>query len=902
MSAILTRVEIGQQGSLPGEVLMSSTDDLATITSPGYLKPNEGGVTLLPTDFITAVYGTPLVNKQQFTPVFNGTEITLVAIGGGGSINGAENIGTGQGLLGVSGDNITGKGLLAGANISVTPSGNDLVIAATGSGGGTITGIVDVGTGTGHLAAGTAGTNVQVKTLVAGNDIVVTESGTTVTIASTAGNNGLTNLANLPGGEGIFAGLVGTVAQLKSIAGGAGIDITASGNNIIITNTGGGGGSNFEYENAQWVAKNGNDDTNDGLSINTPKLTVQAAISALGGNGIIHIEDNGTYTGAWNIGGNDITIDAPAAFLNTSGVTASSGAIFKVNAYSFGTNFNNIISSANIVVYINAEKVRGNYGNGTTNPSQLFINAQEITSDFTITTNASVILKFDSLAGDIVDTSPLTAAAPPINIFGYAQTGNITSTNVNIGGFLQFSSGTPTITGIRQGYFNGVYYGDQENTGTWFNDGPVNGQPYNVVIWNTAQTNVLNGSNYKLYSNAYINYIGNNGYGRFDLTNDAAVPVGFKCWMFQNVNDNQTGVLSSGIGGVANIISPSTVPGVAYTRRNGSWLLLTKVAQSGGVATFNVSGDLWQSNLSSSTVNVFVSQIDGDDASADGSINQQFATINAALAYVIATYTATPAHGINITITDDAMYNEKLDFTGTSNIQLIGRTAQISYTSSGPGDDGFTSNAPEQFVSVASLITSGGGKTVNYTGAGALILNVDILGGGNVENNGPGLMLAQAYSLQGTTVNSGGGEFRYTTIVRSGADGAGIIGNSSDGASQDWTVLRNLRASDSLFVASTPVAINVASLTITAALLQDRIIVNNDAGPSTWTLDTATNLTAAYPGIQDNDSFSVFVSNTTGATITFANSSGTTVTGAPTSALGFTFWMRYVGGSWELYY
>ena len=72
--------------------------------------------------------------------------------------------------------------------------------------------------------------------------MVITESSDTVTIAAAPVSGGLTSLANLPGGEGIYTTTIGSVAQLKSIAAGAGIDVSSNGNNIIITNVGGGGG------------------------------------------------------------------------------------------------------------------------------------------------------------------------------------------------------------------------------------------------------------------------------------------------------------------------------------------------------------------------------------------------------------------------------------------------------------------------------------------------------------------------------------------------------------------------------------------------------------------------------------------------------------------------------------
>lgn len=294
MSFILTRVEVGQVGDLPGQLLLESTDDLVTITSPGYLSISDN---VLPTDFITAVYGTPMVNKQQFNPVFGPNNvITLEIIGGGGSINGAVNIGTGEGILGVSGDNITGKTFIAGANITLTPTATDITIAATGSGGGTITGIADASTNEGNLAAGTSGSDVLVKSLIAGSNVVITENSTSVTIAATNSSTGLTTLANLPGDEGIYQTTVGTTAFLKSLSAGAGIALNSTADTINIVNVGS-GGETFPYENAYWLAANG-DDANPGTSIDAPKATMGAIASLLvsGIPTVINIVDTGTYS------------------------------------------------------------------------------------------------------------------------------------------------------------------------------------------------------------------------------------------------------------------------------------------------------------------------------------------------------------------------------------------------------------------------------------------------------------------------------------------------------------------------------------------------------------------------------------------------------------------------------
>ena len=121
MSAILNRVSIGGEGVAPGDVRMESTDDLATITQPGYINKFDAGVQLTDTDVITAVYGASHT-KQLFTPTIHNGVITLVAFGGGGSINGGVNLPGDQGIFaGVVGSNLSFKSLSAGASISLSP-------------------------------------------------------------------------------------------------------------------------------------------------------------------------------------------------------------------------------------------------------------------------------------------------------------------------------------------------------------------------------------------------------------------------------------------------------------------------------------------------------------------------------------------------------------------------------------------------------------------------------------------------------------------------------------------------------------------------------------------------------------------------------------------------------------
>lgn len=78
----LERVQVGEVGVLPGSVKMVSTDNLATITSAGYLDPRVIDVQILPSDVIECLYNynvsTGSGTYAQFQPSISNGVITLV--------------------------------------------------------------------------------------------------------------------------------------------------------------------------------------------------------------------------------------------------------------------------------------------------------------------------------------------------------------------------------------------------------------------------------------------------------------------------------------------------------------------------------------------------------------------------------------------------------------------------------------------------------------------------------------------------------------------------------------------------------------------------------------------------------------------------------------------------------
>lgn len=106
--------------------------------------------------------------------------------------------------------------IVAGANVTVTPSGSNITISATGGGGSA--GVSSVNNVTGAV------------NLVAGSNVSITPSGQNITIAATGGGSaGVSDVIVNNGTP-----LTGSVGFLN----GDGINMTASGNNITVNNTG----------------------------------------------------------------------------------------------------------------------------------------------------------------------------------------------------------------------------------------------------------------------------------------------------------------------------------------------------------------------------------------------------------------------------------------------------------------------------------------------------------------------------------------------------------------------------------------------------------------------------------------------------------------------------------------
>ena len=123
----------------------------------------------------------------------DGSTLTInsTASGGTGGITGATNAGTGTGVAsGVSGTSLVLKSLKAGPNISITSTADEVTVEATGSASGEANTASNVGTGVGVFKSKT-GVDLALKSLRAGANVTITPGADDILISATAGSGTL---------------------------------------------------------------------------------------------------------------------------------------------------------------------------------------------------------------------------------------------------------------------------------------------------------------------------------------------------------------------------------------------------------------------------------------------------------------------------------------------------------------------------------------------------------------------------------------------------------------------------------------------------------------------------------------------------------------------------------------
>jgi hypothetical protein len=178
----------------------------------------------------------------------SGTYLTISNLITGGEANTASSLG-GISLVGNKvGTDLRFKGLQAGTGISINSSNsNYLEISATGgSGGGETNTASNVGSGHG-IYKEKISADLRFKSLVAGSNITIDNSDANqLTISASGGGGGggeINTITNLGTGYGIYRNKIGTDLKLRSLVAGSNISIDTNANHITISSTGGGGGS-----------------------------------------------------------------------------------------------------------------------------------------------------------------------------------------------------------------------------------------------------------------------------------------------------------------------------------------------------------------------------------------------------------------------------------------------------------------------------------------------------------------------------------------------------------------------------------------------------------------------------------------------------------------------------------
>jgi hypothetical protein len=768
--------------------------------------------------------------------------------------------------------------------------------------------------------------------------------------------SGITGALNVGTGQGVFAGILGSDLEFKSLKQGSGILLTPSATEILIQATGGGGGGgNFAYQNTIWLAQNGSD-SNSGTSINEPLLTMAAAETKLVPNAynVINIADAGTYelTNTFTVAtGTPVSIFAPAAsfiwngppgidvfnilsttafFLNCFSVTGgpakslfNSQSLIQINAFqaecdNYLFNDDTLFGGSVQLASFNIRRILGGdfvFGGTSSNAIQE-INADVIESSI-ITTNlpAQGVCRINcaylnsSLQSAFSSIYEVNATELGPN-FGYAGPATIRM-NATI-----IDTPITTSDSVLIGTIGTDLYGNL------FSYGAISGQPYRVTEVSTSGTVVIDASNWRSYANTLIVYTGS-GVLSYSLTNDAAIPVGFKMRFLQlTSNNNRVGV----IAGTAILTKASSNAG-AYTRVAVSSFELVKT--KGGVTTeWSAYGDLYQATAGATISGIYVSQTNGSDVDGDGTIEDPYKTIQVAI-----TSAGTPLVPTTIYVMDDATYDEELTITNP-NIYLSGPRARL--VTSTPGDTITYSGADVFFVDFGLIQAAGGGRSFYQTSVGTTTINADLLVG-NIEAT-LGQIYINAIGIV-ASMTAGAGQIGFISVFRSGTNTGNIVGISSSNTASNFNIGGLLTANNgfvanlltyptvdgaagefmttdgagnlsfaaapggSEYFQSTPVNFVGAAVTLSAAFVAGRIVQNSNAGPCTWTIDDGANLTAQFPTAVAGDTFPLYVVNGPGATISLVAGANITLFGAGSNQESATMLFRYAGGiSWDVFF
>lgn len=144
---------------------------------------------------------------------------------------------TGEGLFASKvGNTLNFKRLEAGANITLTPFADRIVIDGASPASGEVNTASSVGLGE-SIYQTKVGVDIRLKSLIAGSGISIIPGADDLTIANTLAPGEVNTASNLGSGTEVFASKVGADLRFKSILVGSGLGISSTGNEITLTNT-----------------------------------------------------------------------------------------------------------------------------------------------------------------------------------------------------------------------------------------------------------------------------------------------------------------------------------------------------------------------------------------------------------------------------------------------------------------------------------------------------------------------------------------------------------------------------------------------------------------------------------------------------------------------------------------
>jgi hypothetical protein len=186
---------------------------------------------------IRAAVGSPI----QVTYTGAGNNTIQIGLTSTGILLSAANVGTGATVFKSTTTGVASfRSLTAGTNVTITPSGDNIVISVPAVGSTTVG--INLGAGaSADIYAGMSGDDLTFRRLIGTTAISISQGTNAITISTTGRNNQGTNVGSGP--VQVYAGMVGDNLTFKSLTGGANVTVTELSNTIIISASGGSGGS-----------------------------------------------------------------------------------------------------------------------------------------------------------------------------------------------------------------------------------------------------------------------------------------------------------------------------------------------------------------------------------------------------------------------------------------------------------------------------------------------------------------------------------------------------------------------------------------------------------------------------------------------------------------------------------